>query len=445
MLGKPFKEVWADVWNDVKPMLDSAMNGVSTWLEDHPFVLHRNGYPEQVYVTFSSSPIHDESGAVGGVFCACIETTGKVVANQQRDKALEELATSTEKLRLAADAAELGLFDHDLRTDEITLSNCTWEHFGLSRNTVLSRDTFMAAIHPDDRERVRRESDAFFSSSGNGYYESEYRTGDRADGKARWIVARGRLFIDDEGKPFRLLGTTMDITERKQVEQRLRLLDAMSETTRSAMDSKIIMVEIPRLLGEYLRATRCAYAEMERDSDRFTIQHDWTSAGAASTVGTYSLDLFGRRAADLRAGNTLVIRDVERELVTSEGADLVNALGIKAVVCCPLVKEGRLLAMMTVHQDRPRNWSANDIVLLKEVAERSWVHIERVRATEALREADRRKTEFLATLAHELRNPLAPIQTGLDVLRLSADSPAAVSKVRDMMERPARPHGASGE
>src|SRR5262249_1969301 len=57
------------------------------------------------------------------------------------------------------------------------------------------------------------------------------------------------------------------------------------------------------------------------------------------------------------------------------------------------------------------------------------------RHAEALLEADRRKNEFLATLAHELRNPLAPLRNGLDVMRLAGDSPAAVAQMRELMER----------
>jgi PAS domain S-box-containing protein len=257
-----------------------------------------------------------------------------------------------------------------------------------------------------------------------------------ADGSQRVLDLVIAPVTDDTGRVLFIAPTGIDITERKQVEEQLRLLDRMSETTRAAANPKSIMVQIPRLLGEYLRATRCAYADVEPDNDRFMIRHDWMAEGAASIVGSYSLNQFGARAAAaMRQGRTLVLHDVQRELAPTEGGASFMAIDVRAVICCPLVKDGRLIAMMAVQQDRPRNWTANEIQLLEEVAERSWGHIERLRAIDALREADRRKTEFLATLAHELRNPLAPIQTGLDVMRLGSSNPAALSKVRDMMER----------
>jgi PAS domain S-box-containing protein len=241
---------------------------------------------------------------------------------------------------------------------------------------------------------------------------------------------------DDAGRVLYLAATGTDVTEREAVAARLRLLDAIGEATRVAVAPDAIMEVATRMLGQYMDVTRVAYADLEADNDRFTIRHDWTAPGASSTVGVYSLDLFGERAkASMRTGHTLLIEDVDHELTAQDGADMFNLIGVKAIICCPLVKGGQLLAMMAVHQDSPRRWSTGEVALVEAVVERCWAHIERVRAMAALRETDQRKSEFLAVLAHELRNPLAPIRNGIDMLRISAGNPAAAAKVRDMMER----------
>lgn len=289
------------------------------------------------------------------------------------------------------------------------------------------------AIHPDDRAHTVHAWHQALAA--NVLYLSEHRLR-RADGVYRYMATRAAPIMHLDGSVKEWLGIHIDIDERKRADERLHLLDAMSQATRNALDPASIMDITTRLLGQYLKVTRCPYADLELDNDTFTIRHNWTAPGAISTVGSYSLDLFGARAAnDMRAGKTLCIHDVDAELDDSSGAAMFNAIACKAIICCPLVKDGKLVAMMAVHQDRARVWSAHEVALVEETVERSWAHIERVRATEVLREADRRKSEFLAILAHELRNPLAPIRNGLQVMRLAQHDMATVSRVGAMMER----------
>lgn len=260
-----------------------------------------------------------------------------------------------------------------------------------------------------------------------------------ADGSQRFSQIAIAPVTAPDGALLSIAATGNDVTERHQIEARLRLLDSIGEATRVASDPKVIMEEATRLLGEHLGATRVAYADLEPDNDRFTIRHDWRVPGAISTVGVYSLDLFGSRAtSNLRIGRNLVINDVDRELAPGDGDGMFNQIGIKAIICCGLVKGGKLVAMMAVHQQHPRNWTADEVALTDAVVERCWAHIERVRSMEALREADRHKSEFLATLAHELRNPLAPIRNGLDLLRMSEGRPGNGAAIRDMMDRQVR-------
>ena len=78
-LGRPFLEVWHDLSGDAGPIMDRALAGEAVWHEDLPLTLHRRGYAETAYFTVSCTPVHDEAGAVAGTFCACTETTGRVL------------------------------------------------------------------------------------------------------------------------------------------------------------------------------------------------------------------------------------------------------------------------------------------------------------------------------------------------------------------------------
>ncbi len=82
-LGRPFAEVWSEIWDDIGPLVDRAMAGEATFHEDLPLRMLRHGYPEDTWFTFSYSPVHDESGGVGGMFCACFETTGQIVGERR--------------------------------------------------------------------------------------------------------------------------------------------------------------------------------------------------------------------------------------------------------------------------------------------------------------------------------------------------------------------------
>ena len=84
-LGQPFREVWFDILDDVEPILERAFAGEGTHFDDIPLLMHRNGYPEETHFSFSYTPVRDETGAVAGMFCACTETTGRVMAERAQE------------------------------------------------------------------------------------------------------------------------------------------------------------------------------------------------------------------------------------------------------------------------------------------------------------------------------------------------------------------------
>ena len=247
------------------------------------------------------------------------------------------------------------------------------------------------AVHfPDEVERVTAKFKRHVAA-GTVWEDTCRLRG--ADGAYRWFLSRARPIRDDAGTVLRWFGTNTDVTAQRQLEadlraagERFRFLDALGQATR-ATDPRATLAATARLLGEHLGATRCAYADVFPDGDRFAIRHDWTD-GAATTVGEYTLGLFGSKAvADLTANRPLVLADVDRELPAADGADTFNAIGVKAIVCCPLVKDGRLAALMAVHQAAPRDWTPAEVGLVTEVVERSWAHVERARAQDEAREA----------------------------------------------------------
>lgn len=79
-LGRRFQDIWFEIWSDIGPLVDRALAGEATFHENLPLRMLRKGYEEQTYFTFSYSPVRDETGGIGGMFCACTETTSEVYA-----------------------------------------------------------------------------------------------------------------------------------------------------------------------------------------------------------------------------------------------------------------------------------------------------------------------------------------------------------------------------
>jgi signal transduction histidine kinase/CheY-like chemotaxis protein len=82
-LGRPFREIWHEIWDDIEPLIRRALAGEATFNEDLHLVMERNGYPEDTWYSFSYSPVRDADGTVGGMVCACVETTAKVLADRR--------------------------------------------------------------------------------------------------------------------------------------------------------------------------------------------------------------------------------------------------------------------------------------------------------------------------------------------------------------------------
>lgn len=202
---------------------------------------------------------------------------------------------------------------------------------------------------------------------------------------------------DETGTPVGELALVTETTARVRMEAaarareaRLQFFHSLADAVGDLATADLVLAVTTRRAAEYLGATVCAYADVDEDENGFAILGEWVAPGAQHTVGRYKLTDFGQRAVhELSAGRPLIINDHRAELPPEEAAAF-QALGVTATVCMPLVREGRLTALMAVHDSQARIWTPDEIGVIRDIVSRSWAHIQRVGVEAALRESERR-------------------------------------------------------
>ena len=143
-------------------------------------------------------------------------------SREERRRAEEKLRDKDGWLALAVGVAQMGMFDFYPQSGKSLWSESGKQHLGLPPDAEVSYETFLRGLHPDDRERVDDLTRKAFARGSGGEYTADYRTIGLADHMERWLTARGQVFFDPAGAPVRFVGVTIDITERKQLEEQLR-------------------------------------------------------------------------------------------------------------------------------------------------------------------------------------------------------------------------------
>jgi PAS domain S-box-containing protein len=210
-----------------------------------------------------------------------------------------------------------------------------------------------------------------------------------------WMDLEYMPIRDGTGQPIGTLAMVFDITQRVLAERRLaqseelyRFLDELSQAVAHLHDADEVLAVTTRMVAGHLGLSNCAYADMDPDEDGFTIRGNWHAPGSPSIVGHYSLADFGKLAVrELPAARPLIINDNLAEIAPEE-AKTFQDIGIAATICMPLVKNGRLTALMAIHDKVPHQWTDYELTVIREVTERSWAHVERVGAQANLRASE---------------------------------------------------------
>lgn len=323
-------------------------------------------------------------------------------------KAAAALRESESRYRLVGDAANDAIWDWDLVTNRVTWNPGLSRSFGYAPEDVGADAVWWEGkIHPDDRARIHAGIHAAIET------DVEIWTGDyrfrRADGTYASVFDRGRI-VREHGKAIRMVGSMLDLTERQAAEAALRQRTAQLNFTLAATGVGLWLNALPLEALDWDERTRSLFH---------------VGAGEVPTI-----ELFWSR---------LHSEDRQRTQLAMDAALRDGSLyAIEHRVVDPRTEEVRWLKSMGQATYGANGAPVRFDGINYDITDAKRLEEELRGIAAELSDANRMKDVFLATLAHELRNPLAPISNGLQLIRLARGDWSVVEKARALMDRQIR-------
>jgi len=439
--GQPLEAVFPILHEQTRspvenPVAKVIREGVIVGLGNHTVLLARDGTERPI--DDSAAPIRGEKGETVGVVLIFRDVT------EQRQAQLALRQSEARKTAIVDTALDC-IITIDREGKVVEFNPAAERTFRYRRADVLGRDIAEVIVPPTLRERHSRGLAHYLATGEGPILDKRIElTALRADGR-EFPVELAITRISAEG-PLLFTAYLRDITERKRGEQAARFLADASKSLAALVDYGSTMQKVARLAVPSF-ADWCAVELLEPDGSlrRVAVAHaDPSKVELAHEVSR-------RNPPDpaapqgvryiLRTGKPELISEITDALLVETVKDeellrMVRELGLKSWLAVPLQIRGKTVGAVTfVAAESGRRFDATDLAVAEDLAHRAGIAMENARLYGEVREADRRKDEFLAMLAHELRNPLAPIRNALHIMKQAGADAAVLARVREMMER----------
>jgi PAS domain S-box-containing protein len=345
-----------------------------------------------------------------------------------RMRAEEALQQSEERYRSLTQAITSVVWTTDAQgrfvTPQIPWSNYTGQTWDELRDFGWAN-----ALHPDDREQVRRLWETACASQ--THYYAEGRLWHAASRSYRRFEARGVPILNPDGSVREWVGKCLDVEDRKRAEENLRLLWEAAALLLSANNPDAMLRELFAKIGPYLGMDTYFNYMVEESGDALRLE---SCIGIPDpTALSISRLAFGQTICGTAALQRRPIVATHIQESEDPKAQLAKSFGIRACACYPLLSGEKLLGTLSFASRTRNQFNTDELAFLETTCHYVTLAYERLRLLNELKAANRQKDEFLAMLAHELRNPLAAIRYATELSRLPSVDPKA--ELIDVIER----------
>ena len=369
----------------------------------------------------SVNSMRDDQGNLEGIVVVIFDLT-------ERKKMELALEHSERRLKMALEGSDEFLWDWDLRTNKYYLDGQLWQKMGYDYGLIDFRINEPSELIPDEDFILLNSQLQDHLSGKTERFEAGYRM-KTADGSYRWILSRGSVLEwDRQGKPIRMVGTNLDITEKKKTEDELmrrdRFLDGIANAMMELLQNPSLtraMQKALKVIGEKLNIERIyLYRNFldEKQEPCMNEEYHWRNGNfpqsdeEAPRCSAY-YPTFRRWYEKLSVGE-MIIEPSEH----TDGA-IVSVSGnknVKAALAIPILIQDRFWGFMGLEDTNPRVWTQSDKSLffafsgaLGEAIAQNLAEMELMKAKEAAEQASKTKSEFLANMSHEIRTPMNAI------------------------------------
>jgi PAS domain S-box-containing protein len=420
VVGKPLLEAFPDtspkyLKTGVSDLVESIRKVVRTAqpepMEDLRYDLKRpDGTMERRYWRVVHHPIFDDAGEVEYVIQSTINVTEEVKVGRKLDEAQRQL---DEALAIGL----IGTWLWDLKDDYIVADKNLLRLFGLRPEEAvdgLPLTTFTHSIHPEDRPRIVKVIEDTVARKGS--FEEEYRTIAK-DGEMRWVIARGRVEVDEAGNPERFPGVIVDISERKITELNLRFLSDVSAVLSSSLDYNETLKLVTELAVPELADWCAVDILVDGAIKQVAVAHKdpkkvaW--AKRLRKTSPVKLDDPTGVPAVLRTGQPEFFPRITDEMLVAsspnpEQLKIARSLNLTSIIIVPLTVRGEHIGALTlVSSELMRHYTPADLQTAIETANRASLAIanadlyktaqEEIEARKLLEEQLREANERLET------------------------------------------------